>query len=382
MLSDPRFTDTGKSSKWEGANNVAPAGKVPTLPMTPEPQPKINRWHVKTKSDAVRFLCKKARNAFKREGKQTILLIGTNDAYAAAIRSDLAARGMHPVQMGLSELIQDGVTAPETYACIVCTYTDIRRTAAAARHILRDPALGRLTFEYVTFPRESYATLIRHTMTTAADLVSPLAAYPVDVFEIYEEALTHFEKKCDIRDFMDLGQLIKNTIDNAIAGDIAEFGSFRGHSGYLMASLIEKLGADKRLYLFDTFTSFPEESFGIDRFWSQSHPVDFATVRAKFKGFPFVRFVQGDFTRTFDDSGIQRLALVYVDCDAYRSTDYLIRRIYPEVLSPGGIMVFEDYGHAQLLGNRVAVDEHFDRRRGCVTFFSQFSGSYIVIKLF
>jgi O-methyltransferase len=349
--------------------------------MTPAPQRKINRWHIRTQTDAVRFLAKKARNAFKQEGKRSILLIGAGDAYTEAIRSDLTDRGMQPRVVTLSELEDGGGPSPDSYACIVCTYTDIRRTHAAAHHVLRDPVLGRLPFEYVTFPRQDYATLARHEVTTAHDLVSPLPGYPVDVFALYEASLRHFEKKCDIRDFMDLCQLLKNTIDNGTDGDIAEFGSFRGHSGYLMASLLAALGFKKKLYLFDTFTAFPEENYGIDHFWSQSHPVDFAAVRAKFKAFPFVRFIQGDFTQTFDGSSIRRLALAYVDCDAYRSTDYLIQRIYPEVLTPGGIMVFEDYGHAQLLGNRVAVNEYFENRRGCVTFFSQFSGSYVVIKL-
>ncbi len=355
-------------------------GKAPTPPMAPEIRRKINRWHIRSKSEAVQFLAKKARNAFKHEGKRPILLIGPDDPYSEAIRADLAARGMAPRLMTLTELAAAGVSAPDDYACIICTYTDIRRTGAVARHILGDPVLSRLTFETVTFPRESYATLERHTEVSAADLVSPLPGYAVDVFALYEEALTHFEKKCDVRDFMDLCQLLKNTIDNGIEGDIAEFGSYRGHSGYLMAALLAQLGASKSLYLFDTFSAFPREPLGIDQFWSRSHPVDFAAVRAQFEAFPFVRFVQGDFTRTFDASGIERLALAYVDCDAYRSTAYLIHRIYPEVLSPGGIMVFEDYGHAQLLGSRVAVDTFFSDRSDCVAFFSQFSGSFIVIK--
>jgi hypothetical protein len=349
--------------------------------MTPAPQSKINRWHIRNQTEAIQFLAKKARNAFKKEGKRPILLIGRKDAYTEAIRRDLVDRGMQPRLMDLSALEDGSVPAPASYACVVCTFTDIRRTQAAARCILRDPVLGRLPFEYVALPREDYATLERHQTTTACDLVSPLPGYPVDVFALYEASLAHFEKKCDIRDFMDLCQLLKNTIDNGTDGDIAEFGSFRGHSGYLMASLLAALGFQNKLYLFDTFTAFPEEGYGIDQFWSQSHPVDFAAVRAKFRAFPFVRFIQGDFTQTFDGTGIRRLALAYVDCDAYRSTDYLIQRIYPEVLPPGGIMIFEDYGHAQLLGNRVAVNEYFENRRGCVTFFSQFSGSYVVIKL-
>jgi predicted O-methyltransferase YrrM len=349
--------------------------------MTARPRRKINRWHIRTRQDAIRFLAKKARNAYKATGRRAILLIGAENAFSEAIRRDLAARGMQPRRIALDQLLAGEVPHASSLACIVCTYTDIRQTRAAAGCVLQDPLLGQLTFEYVTFPRESYTSLERHQVATALDLVSPLPGYPLDVFAVYEEALAHFEKKCDIRDFMDLCQLIKNTIENQTPGDIAEFGSFRGHSGYLMAALLQQFAADRKLYLFDTFAAFPEESYGIDQFWSRSHPVDFADVRARFEGFAFVRFVQGDFTRTFDDSGIRHLALAYVDCDAYRSTDYLIHRIYPEVLSPGGIMVFEDYGHAQLLGNRVAVDAYFDNRPGCISFFSQFSGSYIVIKL-
>lgn len=351
------------------------------MAMESEPHRKINRWHIASKAAAIQFLTKKARNAYKKEGKRPILVIGADDACTEAVRTDLATRGMQPRVMALSELERNGVAAPESFACVVCTYTDIRRAHGAARSILRDPVLGRLTFEYVTFPRESYTTLEQHTVTTALDLVSPLPNYPVDVFALYEESLTRFDKKCDVRDFMDLCQLIKSTVDNGTGGAIAEFGSYRGHSGYLMASLLAKLGAEKQLYLFDTFSAFPDESLGIDQFWSRSHPVDFDAVRSKFTAFPFVRFVQGDFTKTFDASDIRRLALVHVDCDAYRSTDYLIRRIFPDMLVPGGIMVFEDYGHAQLLGSRVAVDNYFSGRSGCVTFFSQFSGSYVVIKL-
>ncbi len=351
------------------------------MAMTTEPRRKINRWHIQSKADAIQFLTKKARNAFKKEGRRPILIIGDDDAFTQAVRSDLAARGMQPHVMGHEKLAREGVPDSASLACIVCTYTDIRRTGAAARHVLQDPVLGQLPFEYVTFPRDSYATLEQHTVTTALDLVSPLPGYPVDVLALYEESLARFEKKCDVRDFMDMCQLLKNTVDNGTGGDIAEFGSFRGHSGYLMASLLAELGSDKKLYLFDTFSAFPEEAFGIDQFWSRSHSVDFDDVRSKFNGFPLVRFIQGDFTRTFDPAGIRQLALVHVDCDAYRSTDYLIRRIYPDVLAPGGIMVFEDYGHAQLLGSRVAVDKYFSDRAGCVSFFSQFSGSYVVIKL-
>lgn len=349
--------------------------------MAPSQKPRPNRWHIQTQDEAIRFLCKKARNAFKASGRPRVLVIGAQDTMALAIRKDLAAHGMLPVMLPLEALRAEGVAESETYACVICAYTDIRRTTAAARAVLADERLRRLIFEYVTFPAASYGTLARHQTETALAKVSPLPTYPFDVFDLYEASLAHFEKKCDIRDFMDVCQLLKTIKDNGISGDVAEFGSYRGHSGYLMASLMAALDLDKRLFLFDTFDSFPEEPLGIDRFWSKSHPVDFEAVRRKFRPFPFVTFVKGDFTRTFDAAGVAKLALAYVDCDAHRATAYLIGRLFPEVLAPGGIMVFEDYGHAQLLGNRAAVHDYFGKRSGCVQFFSQFSGCYIVIKL-
>ena len=345
------------------------------------PSPRRNRWHLRNIDDAIPFLCKKARNAFKASRRPHILVVGGTDPIADAIRKDLVRHGMTPVLVDLESLTKNGAPAVEPYACVLCAYTDIRRTTVAARVVLADHRLSNLPFEYVTFPEAGYASLVRHDTEGALDKVSPLPTYPMDVFALYEASLAHFEKKCDIRDYMDVCQLLKTVHDNRTGGDVAEFGSYRGHSGYLLASLMAVLGMDRRLWLFDTFDAFPEEPLGIDQFWSRSHPVNFREVQTKFEAYPFVRFVKGDFTATFDASGVDKLALVYVDCDAYRSTAYLIRRLFPDILAPGGIMVFEDYGHAQLLGSRAAVHHYFDRRPGCVQFFSQFSGCYVVVKL-
>jgi predicted O-methyltransferase YrrM len=349
--------------------------------MTAPPPPKRNRWRLQSIDDAIAFLCKKARNAFKASRRTHILVVGAPGPITKTITEDLARHGMVPVLISLDALAQEGAPDPGRYACVLCADMDIRRTTAAARAVLADSVLSNLPFEYVTFPKTSYASLARHDTERAQDKVSPLPTYPVDVFALYEDALDHFEKKCDIRDYMDICQLLKAVHDNQIGGDVAEFGSYRGHSGYLLASLMAALGMEKRLWMFDTFDSFPEEPLGIDQFWSGSHPVHFRDVQAKFEVFPFVTLVKGDFTRTFDETKVDKLALAYVDCDAYRSTAYLIHRIFPHVLAPGGVMVFEDYGHAQLLGNRAAVHQYFDARAGCVQFFSQFSGCYIVIKL-
>jgi hypothetical protein len=349
--------------------------------MAPAPACRINRWHIQKASEAAVFLAKKARNASKAAGRRPILVVGGEGALTEAVSRDLEAHGVGVVRGDLPDPAAALPAEEAGLGGVVCTYTDIRRSQAVARAVLAAPSLRYLPFECVVLPEEDYRRLRRHDRRTAVDFVSPLPTYPVDVFAIYEEALGHFQPKCELRDFMDLCQLLEAVERNGVPGAVAEFGAFQGHSGYLMADFLARRGSSRRLLLFDTFDRFPEEPLGIDRFWSGSHAVDFEALQGRFARFPFVELVRGDFTRTFDRAGVDRLALAYVDCDSFRATDYLLERLFPEVLAPGGILAVEDYGHPQLLGSRAAVHRFFDGRPGCVPFFSQFSGLYIVIKL-
>ena len=44
-------------------------------------------------------------------------------------------------------------------------------------------------------------------------------------------------------------------LDRNLEGDVAEFGSFKGQSGYLIARYLEERKSDKRLFMFDAFES-------------------------------------------------------------------------------------------------------------------------------
>jgi len=179
---------------------------------------------------------------------------------------------------------------------------------------------------------------------------------------------------------MDIAQMIFHVQQNNIDGDIAEFGSFKGHSGYLITSLVNALKIKKKVFLFDMFESFPSEEIGIDAFWSDTHLVNFDDVKRKFTDIENVKLVKGDFTQTLKNENINSLSFIHVDCDSFRATKFLMEELFERVLSKGGVIVFEDYGHAGLLGNRVAVENYFNGRTDCFKFFSQFSGYFIVYK--
>ncbi|MFM8431910.1 MAG: TylF/MycF/NovP-related O-methyltransferase, partial [Bacteroidota bacterium] len=165
-----------------------------------------------------------------------------------------------------------------------------------------------------------------------------------------------------------------------VPGDICEFGSYKGHSGYLLSRLIEAEKSEKKLFMFDMFEHFPDESAGVDAFWSKTHQVDFEEVKAKFENRKNTTLIKGDFTQTLFTVELDKISLIYVDCDSYRATLFLMEELFEKRLSEKGMMIFEDYGHPALLGNRLAIHRFFDSRTDCICFFSQFSGYYIVIK--
>jgi len=263
---------------------------------------------------------------------------------------------------------------------IVCGYADARSLTAASRAIAGHPLLDRVPFEYAAGINPEHAQFRRQDEYARTYFVAPSLLDAPNPYELYAESLTRFEQKCGLRDYLDLYQLLRQVVRDQVPGDIAEFGSYRGHSGYLIARTLQALGSDKRLFMFDAFEEFPSESIGVDQLWNHSHQVDFEQVRAKFEAFPNVTLVKGDITETLPASAVGELALAFIDCDSYRATRFLIDRLWDRHLRPRSAMVIEDYGHPALLGSRAAVHEELDRRSGYLQFFSQFSGLFIVIR--
>ncbi len=266
-------------------------------------------------------------------------------------------------------------------AAVMCGYTDPPRMTALARLLANHPVFADARFEYASGLDAEH--VVFRSLDEYGDtwFVSPVLLESPSPYDLYEESLTKFEQKCGLRDYLDLYQWLKTVVENDIPGDVAEFGSYKGHSGYLIARTLGALGSAKRLYMFDTFESFPVEPLGVDHFWSETHEVDFEDVRTKLAPFSNVQLVKGDFTETLASTATGPLALAYIDCDSYRATRFLFDALLPDGISAGGLLICEDYGHPALLGNRAAVHESLDGRPGLLRFFSQFSGLYITVKL-
>jgi predicted O-methyltransferase YrrM len=338
--------------------------------------------------EAIEFLVNRISDLNKDE--KTSLLVGEEDLLFAKLINGLNGRSVSFQRIDLNRISSLEIQYPEKTGCIFTSYMDAKTIHKIGEAILNNKSITGIPFEYVCIPKEEYSALEKYDDYNSFSFVSPLLISGINCNELYERSLDLFElrtpyfrytAKCDIRDFMDLVQIISNVVHNKIDGDIAEFGSYNGHSGFLMSELLRMLGSEKTLYMFDTFEEFPKEDIGIDSFWSNTHKVDFDEVKRKLEFQVNVKLVKGDFTETLPEQPIEKLSFIYVDCDSYRATKFLMEYLYDSVLSEGGFMVFEDYGHPALLGNRLAIHQFFDDKKDCNRFFSQFSGYYIVTKL-
>jgi hypothetical protein len=142
-----------------------------------------------------------------------------------------------------------------------------------------------------------------------------------------------------------------------VPGDVAEFGVFRGHTAVALGRELRQRNSTKRLFLFDSFAGMPVVTHPLDQDWKAgdlSYPVE--RVRALFEGSNEVTLVEGFFSDTFPLHPDLRFSFCHVDSDLYSSVTECIDYILPR-LTPGGVIVFDDYGGRATPGAKAAVEE-------------------------
>ncbi len=153
-----------------------------------------------------------------------------------------------------------------------------------------------------------------------------------------------------------------------IPGDIVECGVSIGHGALLFLLLSEFLGVERTYYGFDSFAGFPDpvekdETTPITGkgFWAS--PPDTVLRVLKDGRIPEdtirdrVRLTKGMFDETLPRYE-GRIALLHLDCDLYESYRRSLETLYNKV-SPGGIIMFDEYADNRWPGARKAIDEFF-----------------------
>lgn len=174
-----------------------------------------------------------------------------------------------------------------------------------------------------------------------------------------------------------------------IEGDIVECGVSIGHGALLFLLLGEHLGVERTYYGFDSFSGFPDpvekdEATPITGkgFWASPPETVLRVLRdggiTEDTMRDRVRLVKGMFSDTLPryDGAI---ALLHLDCDLYESYRVALETLYGKV-SPGGIIMFDEYGDTRWPGARKAIDAFFADKREKPSPHPKFPWRYFVEK--
>jgi hypothetical protein len=153
-------------------------------------------------------------------------------------------------------------------------------------------------------------------------------------------------------------QCLENAHRRGLKGAVAEFGMFKGGTTMLISRFIEALGADWKVYGFDTFNGFPPKRSLLDLY---NHPdcvfLDAEMIRAVFAG-RNVEIVEGDVVETVARLAEEELVLSFVDTDNFTSAKAIIDVIAERTLV-GGAIIFDHYTgldrHIDTIGERMAA---------------------------
>ncbi len=179
-----------------------------------------------------------------------------------------------------------------------------------------------------------------------------------------------------------------------VKGDVVECGVGKIGTFKILASLVEKEGAHRTLWGFDSFEGFPEpspedaslrnpkkgewkslEAEDVPKFLAISH-IDESFIAQR------VKVVKGFFQDSLPKNTIGPIALLHLDVDLYDSYKTCLHYLFPKV-SQGGVVLFDEYMNLneqeRFPGAKKAIDEYFESS-GYKLQRDKLSGKYFLVK--
>ncbi len=148
-------------------------------------------------------------------------------------------------------------------------------------------------------------------------------------------------------------QQIIETLD--IPGDVAECGVYKGQNTFFFSQTLLDNGSEKTLHAFDSFCGFPQDSKdGVDL--KKFSDVKFEDVFEFLSQRENVSIHKGYFDEVLPSFGDLVFSCVILDCDLYDSYKTCLEFFYPR-MSPGGVIVLDEYFSKKYPLARVAIDE-------------------------
>jgi hypothetical protein len=201
----------------------------------------------------------------------------------------------------------------------------------------------------------------------AAEMVSS-EIYPKYKFSEYsrifledEHFIQYYEGIMDLNNWHSLDR--KYTLNELMKlclkldGDVAECGTYKGASAYLMCKMF--LNSEKRIHLFDSFEGLSTPSEKDGEYWSGGNlSVSEIHVNATLKDFNNYSLYKGWIPDRFEEVSNNHFCFIHIDVDLYEPTLNSLTFFYDRLIK-GGVILMDDYGFNTCPGAKEAADLFF-----------------------
>lgn len=132
----------------------------------------------------------------------------------------------------------------------------------------------------------------------------------------------------------------------AIPGDFVELGVYRGYTTAVTAENLDFAQSSKRWFLYDTFAGIPadQQTDGWPHAYAgMESDAWFDEVTSLFASYQNIEVIRGRVPEVFETRCPKRIAFVHIDLNSATAEIGALDALYDR-LSPGGVIVFDDYG--------------------------------------
>jgi len=149
----------------------------------------------------------------------------------------------------------------------------------------------------------------------------------------------------------------------AVEGDFVECGVFKGLSTSVVAHYLDFGKRDRTWYLYDTFAGIPAEQLDAGR----SNPKEYQdaglypSVVRRFAAYSNIRVNQGRVPEVLAQSSPQRIAFMHIDMNSAAAEVAALEVLFDR-MTPGGLLVLDDYGWYWYRDQKKAEDPFFLKR--------------------
>jgi|TARA_B110000858_G_C17808821_1_gene479645 O-methyltransferase len=190
--------------------------------------------------------------------------------------------------------------------------------------------------------------------------------------------------------FLSLIQVVEHILKKNEVNDFVECGCWRGHSSFIISSLIKKNKKKINFYIFDSFEDgLSESNINDGSFFYRDEATKKRISKRDFYSsesfvseevlseFNFVNIYPGWIPEKFNQVKDKNFSFVHIDVDLYDPTMDSLKFFYPR-LQEGGAILCDDYNVAHYPGAKKAWDEFFLNKEYNFFYESPLGGCFII----